>query len=131
MNQTVRQRHGADIVPQGFSEPPVGSVMKNQKIADALILHVVETIEFIDEPRVYAGRSQPRHETDEIGNGCLDQVNAGGLEWLEKAAREADRHAIARPSSYAPSGGKSQKTRLSSCSAIQTGQQRVASFAVI
>src|ERR1700722_17174009 len=120
MNETVRQRHGADIIPQGFADPPVGRVMKHQKIADALILHVVETIEFIEEPRVSAGRSRPRHETDDIGNGCLDQVNAGGLEWLEKAAREADRHAIARPRPFAPPGGKTQKTRLSLRSAVQT-----------
>src|SRR5258708_39321332 len=122
MDEMVGHGDGRDVVQQDCAVPPVGGVMKNQKIADALILHVVETIEFIDEPRVYAGRSQPRHETDEIGNGCLDQVNAGGLKWLEKAAREADRHAISRASSYAPPGRKPQKTRLSPCSAVQTGQ---------
>src|SRR5882762_11971483 len=122
MHEAVGQSHRPEIVPQGFADPPVRDVMKNQKIADALILHFVEAVELIGEPRVHTGRSRPWHEIDEIDNGCLDEVDAGGLEWLEKAAREADRHAITGPSSYAPPGRKPQKTRLSSRSAVQTGQ---------
>src|ERR1700736_5465984 len=104
MNESVGQWHRSEIVPQGFAEPPVRDVMKNQKIADALILHFIEAVELIGEPRVYPGRSRPWHEIDEIDDGCLDEVDAGGLERLEKAAREADCHAILRPSPFAPPG---------------------------
>ena len=57
---------------------------------------------FIDEPRVGTRRSRSWHEPDEIGNGRLDQVDAGGFKWFKKAAREADRHAIAMPGPFAP-----------------------------
>ena len=80
--------------------------MKNQKIADALILHFIQTVEFSGEPGVGTLRSRPRHEFDEIGNRDLDQVDAGGLEGFEKAARETDRHAVAIPGSFAPPRGK-------------------------
>ena len=78
--------------------------MKNQKITDTLILHFVEAVELIDQPSVDTGRSRPWHEIDEIANGCLDEVDAGGFKRLQEAARQADRHTIARPCPFASAG---------------------------
>src|SRR5271165_217008 len=97
MNQAVRQWHGPRIVPKRFTHPSIRGVVKNQKITDTLILHFVEAVELIDQPGVHAGGSWPWHEIDEIGDGGLDEVDAGGFQRLEEAARQTDRHAIAGP----------------------------------
>src|SRR5258706_10297885 len=101
MHEAVRQGHRSDIVPQGFAGPAIRSVMKNEKIADALVLHFVEAVELIGQPRG-CPPSPPRHEIYEIDNRRLDQVEAGGLERVEKAPRQTHPGANPPPSPFAP-----------------------------
>src|SRR5258708_25487973 len=85
--------------------------MQHEKIGDALILHIVEAVEFIHEPWVCNGY-RLWHEIDEIGDGGLDQIDAGGFKRLEKTAGKPDRHAIATPGMFALARRKPQQTRL-------------------
>src|ERR1700686_4979591 len=85
--------------------------MQHEKIADALILHIVEAVEFIHEPWI-CNRSRLWHEIDEIGDGGLDQIDTGGFKRLEKTAGQPDSNAIATPGMFASARRKPQQTRL-------------------
>src|SRR5258708_16303007 len=97
--------------------------MQHEKIGDALILHIVEAVEFIYE-RWVCNRCGLWHEIDEIGDGGLDQIDAGGFKRLEKTAGKPDRHAIATPGLFASARRKPQQTRLRLRSGARSGAAR-------
>src|SRR3954451_6614564 len=97
--------------------------MQNQEITDPLVLHLVQTVEFVGRTGIDCCRSRPWHEIDQVDNRRLDQENTGGFERLEEAARQSNGNTIAQPGLVAPAGRKPQQTRLTSSRGIEAGQQ--------
>src|SRR6185295_15541605 len=59
----------------------------------------------------------------ELRQAALDQVDAGGLERLEKPRRQPERDAVAVPEFAASAGGEAQRARVGQWLAIQVRQQ--------
>jgi len=59
-----------------------------------------------------------------VRQAFLNQVDAGGLQRLEKAACESERNAILVPEFLAAAGAEPQETRLGLRLAVEIGQQR-------
>src|SRR5438128_2658168 len=97
--------------------------MQNEKITDPLVLHLIETVEFIGQAWIDRRASGPWHEVDEVDHRRLDQKDAGGFERLEKAARQSYGHAIANPGLVAPAGRKPQQTGLCLRRSLEPAQQ--------
>ena len=107
------------MIPQWFAVPPVGDVVQDQKIADAFVEGIGDSIEFARQAFVDAAGfrrgQQPQHVLDSL----LDEEQAGRLQRLEEAACEADADAVALPRFGTPAGSKTQKPGLVQSSPIQ------------
>jgi hypothetical protein len=110
--QAGRQLVVAHVIPQRLAEAPIGGVVQDQEIADTFVEAVRKPVEFAHQALVDAtclGRGQ---QAQHVLDGLLDQEQAGGLQRLEEAAGEPERHAIALPGLRAAAGAEFQQARL-------------------
>src|SRR5688572_26737089 len=96
--------------------------MQDQEVPDSFELQFHEAVIFIPQHRIAAAIWK---QLEQMGNRTLDQVNAGRLERLQKAARQPDRHAVSSPDLLAPSGRETQDSRIRERFAFEALHERL------
>src|SRR5260221_7363470 len=94
LGQGLRDRHLGNSAPKVAVLPIGRLIVKNDEIAD--LQHILPLL-IIDLDDVALTDSRHWKHPDQPEHGALDQMNAGRFQRLHKAARQADRDAVADP----------------------------------
>ncbi|PAV70131.1 hypothetical protein WR25_17275 [Diploscapter pachys] len=118
--QAVRQRHGADAIPEWRVGPPGLGIMQDDEVADVLVQIVQLAVEFVAFGRVEARVGEHR---DDPLNARLDQMDAGRFERFDEAARQPQRDDVAVPALPPPSRGEAQAAGIAQRLALEAGEK--------
>src|SRR6185312_7971453 len=118
--QRLRQLHRAAVAPEIGVLPLSHAVMRDQEIAQALVLVAGETVVFQRQRRIEAAVGK---EIDEPRGGILDELDARRLERLQEAGGEPDRDAVAAPDLPAHTGNEREQPRLAKRAAAEAAEQ--------
>jgi hypothetical protein len=117
--QAVGYPHLATLLPEWLAAL-VGVIVKDQKVADALIFECCGAIVEIDVSLVEIAI---REQVEQLEYSGLDQVDARGFERLHEPRGEAQRHDVAVPELAPFAGDEAQLVRFGQHPAFQVRAQ--------
>src|SRR5688572_23834227 len=102
-------------------------VVKDDEVADLFDLEAHFIVVLIDERLRHAAEGE---EVDQPRDAGHDQMDAGGFEWFEEAARQSKRDHVLAPRLAAPPGAELDHSGLNDRAAFYVPQQLFGRFLV-
>ena len=118
--ESVRNLHRPDMIPERLAAAPGDLIVSNDEVAYVFIFGARLEVVLVDVGRRNSVRRKHRQQPVDRR---LDEVNAGRLERLEKARRQANRDDVLLPGFQPPTGPEPDGPRIGQRLSVEVGEK--------